>query len=78
MEGVEARTFCQGTRKKGLDVSQYRRVFRGNKVVHCLALKALKLTAEEMLTRKPASGRVTRTDAGQQTAIAPFLRGMKY
>lgn len=56
----------------------YRKVFCGDEVMKCRALKELNLTAREMLRRKAIKGRVTQTDLEQQPAIARFQRKVRY
>lgn len=55
MEGVEARRFCQATRKTGLMEYHYRKVFRGDDVLQCSAFEKLEVTTREMLKWKTVS-----------------------
>lgn len=87
MEGAGARSFCRGTREKGLNWFYFRRLFRRNKAVESSVLNELKLTTGETLTRKAVkdkvtrkavSDRVTRIDVERHDAIARLHREVKY
>lgn len=66
MEQFGARRICQGTGKKGLEGSYYKRVFRADEVVECAVLKEPELRAGEILRRTAVSDEVRAFEEEQQ------------
>lgn len=70
MEDARARRFGRDTRRTGMEVRYYKRVFCEDEVVECSALETLELTAREVLRQKVVRDRVTLFEAKKQAVTA--------